>query len=140
MTIQEQLTALKASNTEFATLVNTGKDFLAAAMATELLDKNLKSEAFYTELGIIAAFDDPVAGETLLQTLEAIGNSNAVVKRMLKWIQPGAPGIDFANSAVRANITALKDANALTTSQANTLLGLGLEKVKITPEQIAGIR
>jgi hypothetical protein len=66
-------------------------------MATDLLPAVSEAGSFYTELGIMAAFANPSDGETLLQTLEVVGQSNPVVKRMLKWIQPGAIGIDFGN-------------------------------------------
>ncbi len=140
MSIKDALLELKNTNETFANLVNTGRDVEAAALATATLDKMVKTDSFYTELGIMAAFSSPTDGETLLQTLETVGESNAVIKRMLKWIQPGAIGIDFGNSAVRSMISTLQAANILTTSQANTLLDLGTERVTITENDIAGIR
>jgi len=151
MLTDEQITALRAAvetNAEFGLLVRGANgvpadDVAAAAMASTLLPKQVTEGSFYTELGIIAAFADPAAGETLLQTLATVaasGPEHAVLARMLGWLKPGMPGLDFGHSALRAAITAYTAANVLTTTQRDTLLALGERAVAVSPADIARVR
>ena len=146
-----QITALREiaeTNAEFRTLVRGANgvpadDTAAAAMASTLLPKQVTEGSFYTELGIIAAFADPAAGETLLQTLAAVaasGPEHAVLARMLGWLKPGMPGLDFGHSALRAALAAYATAGVLTTTQRDTLLALGERAVVVSPSDIARVR
>ncbi len=75
-----------------------------------------------TELSILNLIVDPVKAETILQTIEAVALGNPLVKRALKWIQPGAPGLDFGNVVVREMLTKpLEDG------------GLGLDPLDVAP-------
>jgi len=146
-----QITALREiaeTNAEFRLLVRGGNgvpanDVAAAAIASTLLPKQVTEGSFYTELGIIAAFADPAAGETLLQTLTAVaasGPEHAVLARMLKWLSPGMPGLDFGHSALRAALAAYATAGVLTNEQRDTLLALGERAVTVFPADIARVR
>jgi hypothetical protein len=115
-------------------------DVAAAAMASTLLPKQVAEGSRYTELGIIAAFADPAAGETVLQTLEAAATQDPLLARMLGWLAPGMPGLDFGNAALRAAINAYHAAEVLTTTQRDTLLALGERAVTVDPSDIARVR
>ena len=148
MLTDSQITALRAeaeTNAEFRTLVRGANgvpadDTAAAAMASTLLPAQVTEGSRYTELGIIAAFSDPAAGETVLQTLEATAESNPLLARMLGWLKPGMPGLDFGNAALRAAVNAYHAANVLTTTQRDTLLALGERAVVVSPADIARVR
>jgi hypothetical protein len=151
MLTDQQITALRTeaeTNAEFRLLVRGGNgvpanDVAAAAMASTLMPKQVTQGSFYTELGIIAAFSDPAAGETLLQTLATVaasGPEHAVLARMLKWLAPGMPGLDFGNAALRAAINAYHTAEVLTTTQRDTLLALGERAVVVSASDIARVR
>jgi len=68
-------------------------------------------EARITELGIIKsiteATGDPANGEGFMQALEAVGAGMPLIKRMLKWLQPGAPGLDMGDPHVRGTLDLL---------------------------------
>jgi len=151
MLTDSQITALRAeaeANAEFRLLVRGGNgvpanDVAAAAMASTLLPKQVTEGSFYTELGIIAAFADPAAGETLLQALAAVaasGPEHAVLARMLGWLKPGMPGLDFGNAALRGAINAYYGAGVLSETQLDTLLALGERAVTVDPSEIARVR
>ena len=151
MLTDSQVTALREivdSNEPLRLLVRGGNgvpadDVAAAALASTLMPRVVTEGSCYTELGIIAAFADPAAGETLLQTLAAVaasGPEHAVLARMLKWLAPGMPGLDFGHPALRAAITAYAAANVLTTTQRDTLLALGERAVTVSPSDIARVR
>ena len=141
----ETLRGLVDSNSELALLVRGGngvpaQDTAAAAMASAMLPAAVTEGQRYTELGIITAFADPADGETVLQTLEAAAESNPLLARMLRWLAPGMPGLDFGNSGLRAAINAYHAANVLTTTQRDTLLALGERAVVVSPSDIARVR
>lgn len=145
MITDTELRALVDSNGQLRMLVRGNditptRDVEAAALAMTLLPKQVTEGSRYTELGIIAAFADPAAGETVLQTLEALAESNPLLARMLRWLAPGAPGLDFGNAALRAAINAYHEAGHLTTTQCDTLLGLGEQDPVVTPDMIARAR
>jgi hypothetical protein len=151
MLTDSQIAALRAeaeTNAEFRTLVRGANgvpadDTAAAAMASTLLPAQVTEGSRYTELGIIAAFADPAAGETLLQTLATVaasGPEHAVLARMLKWLAPGMPGLDFGNAALRGAINAYYGAGVLNNTQRDTLLALGERAVVVSPADIARVR
>lgn len=143
-----QITALRNlvdSNSELRTLVRGGNgvaadDVAAAALASTLMPRAVTEGQRYTELGIITAFTDPADGEAVLQTLEAAAESNPLLARMLRWLAPGMPGLDFGNAGLRAAINAYHEANVLTATQRDTLLALGERAVTVDPSDIARVR
>ena len=145
MPTDAQLRALVDANAPLRLLVRGNattptRDVEAAALATTLLPKEVTEGSRYTELGIIAAFADPAAGETVLQTLETLAETNPLLSRMLRWVAPGAPGLDFGNAALRAAISAYHTAGHLTTLQRDTLLSLGERTPVVTTDMIARAR
>ena len=151
MLTEPQITTLRAlvdANEPLRLLVRGGNgvpadDVAAAALASTLMPPQVTEGSFYTELGIIAAFADPAAGEAVLQTLAGVaasGPEHAVLARMLEWIAPGMPGLDFGHAALRAAINAYHAAEVLTTTQRDTLLALGERAVTVSPSDIARVR
>lgn len=94
-------------------------------------------ESFFTELSILSAFANPMDAEVCLQKLEAVAESNAILKRILKWIAPGAKGLDFGNASVRGQLDALQAAGVLTETECSTLKSLGERKISITANEVS---
>lgn len=118
-------------------------DVQAAELATTLMPPQVVTGRLFTELGIIAAFTDPAVGEDALQRLEATaasGPEHALLARMLRWLAPGMPGLDFGNPALRAAITAYAAAGVLSDVQRDTILALGQVPVVVTASDIARCR
>lgn len=99
------LKALIESSPEAMAAVAAGNDTLTAQIAASIAPKEIR-ETLIGELGIFKLAADPTTAETIMQTVEAVADANPVVKRMLKWMQPGAPGIDFGDTRVRTMLTA----------------------------------
>lgn len=141
----ETLRDLVDSNANLAILVRGGAgvpadDNAAAELASTLMPKAVVEGVRYTELGIITAFADPADGEAVLQVLETAAETNPLLARMLRWLAPGMPGLDFGNAGLRAAINAYQAANVLTTTQRDTLLALGERAVIVSPADIARVR
>jgi len=68
-------------------------------------------ESRITELGIVKAITEAtgfaINGEEFMQALEAVGESQPLVKRMIKWLQPGDPGLDMGDPHVRGTLDLL---------------------------------
>ena len=144
-----QLRALIADNDELALLAlgdedTPADDVAAAALATTLMPRQVVRGRQFTELGVIAAFTDPAEGDAALRSLaqaaQADDAGGRLLTRMLRWLEPGAPGLDFGNPALRAAITAYAVANVLTPLQCDTLLALGEQAVTVDPSDIARSR
>lgn len=86
---------------------------------------NMTGEFRVSELGLINAFSNPADGEAALLKLEAVAASNSLVDRMLKWLKPGAPGLDIANPKVIAMIDSFVSSSVLTEAEGNTIKDLG---------------
>jgi hypothetical protein len=119
----EELKSLIESDAEALRLASTGAADLCAARCREIAPKETR-ETLLTELSILRLSADPTTAETILQTLEAIAEHNPLIKRVLKWMQPGAPGLDFGNPVVRAMLTMPVQSGGvgLTAEQARPLL------------------
>lgn len=148
MLTDSQLTTLRGlveSNSELALLVRGSNgipadDVAAAEMASTLMTAAVTEGQRYTELGIITAFVNPADGEAVLQTLEGAAESNPLLARMLRWLAPGMPGLDFGNSGLRAAINAYYGAGVLNEAQRDTLLALGERAVVVSASDIARVR
>lgn len=101
----EQLRALIESDTEAKALAETGAADLCAARCRVIAPK-VTRQTMISELSILNLYANPVDAETVLQTIETVGKSNPVVRRVLKWLQPGAPGIDIGDARVRQLLVA----------------------------------
>jgi hypothetical protein len=104
MTVEE-LRALIESDTEAKALAETGAADLCAARCRAIAPK-VTRQTMISELSILNLYANPVDAETALQTIETVGKSNPVVRRVLKWLQPGAPGIDIGDARVRQLLVA----------------------------------
>ena len=141
----ETLRGIVDSNEELRTLVrgninNPADDVAAAALATSLMPKQIVEGSLYTELGIIAAFSNPADAEVVLQTLEAAALTNPLLARMLRWLAPGMPGLDFGNPALRAALNGYQAAGVLNSTQNNVLLALGEQVLTVNPSDIPKVR
>jgi hypothetical protein len=119
----EELKTLIESDSEALRLASTGAADLCAARCRAIAPKETR-EILLTELSILRLSADPIVAETILQTMEAIATQNPLLKRALKWMQPGAPGLDFGNPVVRQMLTMPVDQGGvgLTEEQARPLL------------------
>jgi hypothetical protein len=92
--------------------------------------------SFRDERGILAAFADPAHGEAFLQGLEAAGQTNPIVRRMVKWLGPGASGIDVGLPATRAMLDLLVAGSAVTAEAAATVKALAEAPQSVTLAQV----
>lgn len=104
MTVEE-LRALIESDTEAKALAETGAADLCAARCRAIAPK-VTQLTRVTELTILSLYSNPADAEAVLQRIETVGGSNPVVNRVLKWLQPGAPGIDIGDARVRQLLVA----------------------------------
>jgi hypothetical protein len=101
----EELKSLIESDSEAKRLASTGAADLCAARCRVIASKVTQS-TMVSELSILNLYPNPADAETVLQTIEAVAKANPVVNRVLKWLQPGAPGIDIGDTRVRQLLTA----------------------------------
>lgn len=94
---------------------------------------------FVGELGIFGLYGSTQQAEAVIQKIEAIALVNPVIKRLLKWIQPGAPGINFGDSRVRymLQLPLNEGGLGLTNDEASPLLRSAETKRRITIEMVA---
>jgi len=113
----QELKALIKSDAEATRLASTGAADLCAARCQEIAPK-VTREHRLTELSILSLYPNPANAETVLQTIETVAKVNPVVNRVLKWLQPGAPGVDVGDSRVRGLLTASVQSGGVGLSQA----------------------
>lgn len=104
MTVDE-LRALIESDAEAKALAETGAADLCAARCRAIAPKVTQLTRI-TELSILSLYSDPADAEKVLQTIETVAAGNPVVNRVLKWLQPGAPGVDVGDARVRQLLVA----------------------------------
>lgn len=120
MTPQELRTLIE-SDAQALALAQSGAADLCAKRCMAIAPK-VPTSTLLTELSILRAYTNPADGEAVLQQIETVAASNPVVARVLKWIRPGAPGVDFGDVRVRAMLT-------LAVNQG----GIGLTNVQAAP-------
>lgn len=101
----QELKALIESDAEAKRLASTGAADLCAARCREIAPK-VARQTMVSELSILNVYPNPADAETVLQTIEAVAKANPVINRVLKWLQPGAPGIDIGDARVRGLLVA----------------------------------
>jgi len=101
----DELKALIESDSEATRLASTGAADLCAARCREIAPK-VTRQTMVSELSILNVYPNPADAETVLQTIEEVAKANPVVNRVLKWLQPGAPGIDIGDARVRGLLVA----------------------------------
>jgi hypothetical protein len=135
MTPAELKTLIESdSEAQSAATANRWRD--CADRASEIAPALLR-ESLLTELSILRLSDDPAAAESVLQQIEAVSEGNPVVARVLKWMQPGAPGLNFGDTRVRAMLTMPIDQGGcgLTSEQASPLLAVAEYQPEFTPAE-----
>lgn len=131
---------------ELKTLIESDSEANAAATANRWRDCALRAseiapallrESLLTELSILRLSDDPAAAEAVLQQIEAVSQGNPVVARVLKWMQPGAAGLNFGDARVRAMLTMPINQGGcgLTIEQASPLLEAAEYQPEFTPAE-----
>jgi hypothetical protein len=137
---EDELHDLIASNPDAKAKADAGDDSGAAQRAAQLAPPLLQQH-WVTERGVFAAFTDPVEGEIVLQTLEAVANSESpmapMLKRAIKWLEPSNGGVDLGHLGVRAMLDALVAASVLTAEQVSTLKALAELPQVITAEAVS---
>lgn len=95
-------------------------------------------ERLLTELGIYNIYPNPADAEKVLQTFEAVAEVNPFVKRLVKWLQPGAIGVNFGDPRVKAALTAPVESGGLGMSAelAGPLLDAGRVQPNITAAHV----
>lgn len=137
MTDQELHDLIFADATAKA-LADAGNDTAAAERVSEIAPKEPVS-TLITERTVFAAFADPAEGETVLQSLEAAAQSNAVIARAIQWLKPGEGGLDIGHPSARAMLDSLQQAGVLTASQVTTIKALGEQSPRITPDDVSRV-
>lgn len=87
------------------------------AMVASMLPETVVISVRVTELTILDIFPTASDGETFLQKLETIGQTNAVVRRALAWMKPPSDGLDLGNQRVREMLDQLAAAGAITAAE-----------------------
>ena len=106
MTPQEIRSEILASS-ELRSWIEQGRDEDVAKHLTDTMPGKIVSLKI-SELGLLSLYSDPMAGETVLQTIEAVAQGNPIIKRVLKFMQPGVPESslpDFSLPGVRLALT-----------------------------------
>lgn len=101
----EELRALIESDAQAKALAEAGAADLCAARCRAIAPK-VTQLTKVTELTILSLYSNPQDAETVLQTIETVAEGNTVVNRVLKWLQPGAPGVDIGDARVRQLLVA----------------------------------
>lgn len=104
MTVEE-LRALIESDAEARALAESGAADLCAARCRAIAPK-VTQQTRATELTILSLYANSADAVLVLQTIETVAQSNPVVAYVLKWLQPGAPGIDIGDARVRQLLVA----------------------------------
>jgi hypothetical protein len=133
----QQLHDIIKNNAAAKKLADEGNDSGALAAIKPDLPTEVVEESFFTELSILSAFSNPMDAETCLQKLETTAESNPILKRVLKWIAPGAKGLDFGNASVRAQLDYLHGVGILNDNELSVLKGLGEQKVLVTVDEVS---
>ena len=106
MTPEDIRTAIVASE-ELITLIESGQDEVVAAHLTATMPGRIIPLRI-SELGLLALYANPMDGETVLQKIEAIAEVNPIIKRVLKFMQPGVPADSLPDFSLPGVRTALK--------------------------------
>lgn len=118
-------------------LASAGHDEDAAARLRDIVDP-VYEERLITELSIYNIYPNQADAERVLQTIEAVAEVNPFVKRLLKWLQPGAVGVNFGDPRVKAALTAPVESGGLGLSKelAAPLLAVGKTQPAITAAHV----
>ena len=133
-----ELKAMIQSDAEATALANAGNDEACAVRCGIIAPKRIVSKRL-GDINIVGLFANPIDGETVCQTIEAVAEQNPVVKRAWRWAAPGAPGIDVGDLKVRAMLIAPTNVGGvgLTQEQAAPIMAAAEQPQTFTSAQIA---
>lgn len=145
MTPSELKTLIDSDPTAKA-LFAAGNDSACAVRCGEIAPPVLV-ELKLSEIGVMLIYaNDPMAGETVLQTFEAVADGGSpIVKRLLKFMGPEVPPEkhpDFSLAPIRSALTTPVQSGGLglTTEQAAPILRAAERQPIITHFDIAAAR
>ena len=133
-----ELKSLIESDTQATALANAGNDESCAARCSVIAPKQIVPTRL-GDINIVSLFADPVVGESVCQTIEAVAEQNPIVKRAWLWAEPGKPGLDVGDVRVRAMLVTPTNLGGvgLTEEQAAPILAVAEQQQKFTAAQIA---
>ena len=133
-----ELKTLIESDAEALALAIAGNDEACAVRCAIIAPKRIVSTRL-GDINIVGLFANPIDGETVCQTIEAVALQNPVVKRAWRWATPGAPGIDVGDLKVRAMLVAPTNLGGvgLTQEQAAPIMAAAEQPQTFTSAQIA---
>jgi hypothetical protein len=117
-------------------LADAGNDAGCAARMAAVLPPAAVSRLI-DETSFFRAFADPTEAETVLQTLEAIGDQNPVVKRFLKFLGPGSYGLDMGNPMLRAMLDSMVGTTPLTADQVAAVKALAEVPAVVSADDVS---
>lgn len=105
------------ASAELRQLAEAGRDGDIAAALTRISPTSFRPLRL-SELGLLALYSsDPLMGEQVLTRIESVAAAgNPIVRRVLKFMQPGVPESslpDFSLPGIRAALTAPADSGGL---------------------------
>lgn len=133
----QQIRDAVAGDQELLSRARVGDDAEIARRLTETAPMVIGPERYVTSLAILAAFPNPVDGDTALTKLEAAAGQNTVVARAMAWMAPGAPGLNIASPATLAMIEQLRLGGVLTQAEADTIRGLAMVPDVVTADLVS---
>lgn len=137
-----EVLALVRSNATAKALATKRLDAECAEVLRQIAPPVPVAGRFVDERSLYAAFPaKPAEAEAILQGLDAIGESNPVVKRVRGWLSPEKQGIDLGNATVRAFIQQLaaEASEVFTAERVAVLLAMGEAKPTISTDDVSRV-
>lgn len=130
------------ADTQSLALADAGRDGEAAEMIGLKLPPSIVSTQV-NEQGLFALFEDPADAEAVMQTLEGVAASQdpsaPVIKRMLGWLRPPAPGLNLGSGVVREIIDRFHADGLFTAHQRDVLKGAAERPATVDPGRVSRI-
>jgi hypothetical protein len=132
----QQLRDAIAADPAAKALADSGDDAGCAARLAAALPPAVAT-TYVNERGIFAAFTNPADAEAVMKGLEAVAQSNPVVRRALAWLAPNNGGIDLGHPGVRAMLDQLRAGGALTPAAVATLKALAERPAAVKADDVS---
>ncbi|TWU22468.1 hypothetical protein Pla52o_35240 [Novipirellula galeiformis] len=134
----DELRTLIESDADALRLAQAGAADMCAARCRVIAPK-VTRETRATELTIISLYANPMDGENVMQQIEAVAESNSLVKRMLKWMQPDSDGLDVGDTRTRDMLTLPIESGGigLTAEQARPILAAAETEPQISGADVS---
>lgn len=135
MTPAELLALIQSDPTALA-LATAGQDEDCAVRCTAIAQAIVTTTPV-TEYSILNALTI-ANSEIVLGKIETAAQTNPTIKRLLKWMQPGAPGVDFGITKFKNLLTTdvASGGCGLTNAQAKNITDVQLVPQTITAAQV----